>query len=67
MPEREAMTMELQWSCSNCGYVVKEERSPEECPSCHQKCEFRDVSCYVPECGGPTSGNVDPRLVGKKD
>jgi hypothetical protein len=23
------------------------------------------VTCYIPDCGGP--GNIDPRLVGKKD
>jgi hypothetical protein len=24
------------------------------------KCEFKNVTCYTPECGGP--GNIDPRL-----
>jgi hypothetical protein len=38
---------------------------PEKCPSCKQTCTFSDVTCYIPDCGGP--GNIDPRLVGKKD
>lgn len=57
----------MKWSCSNCGYVVEAEVPPEECPFCGEKCDFRDATCYVPDCGGSTSGNVDPRLVGKKE
>jgi hypothetical protein len=38
---------------------------PDRCPSCQQTCTFSDVTCYIPDCGGP--GNIDPRLVGKKD
>jgi len=48
------------WKCGNCGYLVIAAAPPEVCPSCKQKCEFRNVTCYTPECGGP--GNVDPRL-----
>lgn len=49
------------WRCSECGYTFTAARPPgDECPSCHKKCQFRNVTCYTPECGGP--GNVDPRL-----
>lgn len=48
------------WRCSNCRYLLTAATPPEECPNCHHKCEFLNVSCYTPDCGGP--GNVDPRL-----
>ena len=51
------------WKCSNCGYTLQATSPPEPCPNCHEKCEFLDVTCYIPECGGP--GSIDPRLVGK--
>jgi rubredoxin len=35
---------------------------PETCPSCKKKCEFVDVSCYTPDCGGPDSGNINPDI-----
>jgi hypothetical protein len=35
---------------------------PNVCPSCKEKCEFVDVTCYIPECGGPDSGNIDPQV-----
>ena len=47
------------WKCSKCGYTLKAEKPPEECPSCKEKCAFVDVSCYIPECGQTGS---DPRL-----
>ncbi len=52
------------WQCSKCGYQLKAEEPPEECPSCHEKCLFSDISCYIPECGG--EGNIDPRLAGRQ-
>jgi len=55
-----------QWKCSNCGYNLEAAMPPEQCPNCHEKCDFVDVTCYIPECGGPGSGNPDPRL-GSKD
>ena len=55
-----------EWKCSNCGYQLSADAPPAQCPQCKEKCEFSDVSCYIPECGGPGSGNVDPRLSGKK-
>ncbi len=47
------------WKCSKCGYTVEAETPPEQCPSCNEKCEFLNVTCYIPECG-ETGG--DPRL-----
>lgn len=52
-----------QWKCSNCDYTFAADSPPDTCPSCEQACTFSDVTCYIPECGGP--GNIDPRLVGK--
>ena len=48
------------WKCSNCGYLITAGAPPDTCPSCSQKCNFLNVTCYTPECGGP--GNIDPRL-----
>jgi len=39
------------WKCQKCGYTLKAEKPPEECPSCKERCEFADVSCYTPDCG----------------
>jgi len=54
------------WKCRECGYILKAATLPEQCPSCYKKCEFKNVTCYTPECGG--TGNIDPRLMdpGKK-
>ncbi len=40
------------WKCSNCGYNLDADVPPNECPSCKEKCEFVDVSCYTPDCEG---------------
>jgi rubrerythrin len=48
------------WRCSNCRYTITAVKPPEECPSCHQKCDFTNITCYTPECGGP--GHIDPQL-----
>ncbi|MEW6666300.1 MAG: rubredoxin-like domain-containing protein [Thermodesulfobacteriota bacterium] len=48
-----------EWKCNKCGYKLTADRPPEKCPSCKEKCEFVDVSCYIPECGQQGS---DPRL-----
>lgn len=50
--------------CSDCDYVFEAETPPEACPNCSHKCVFQDVTCYIPECGGP--GNLDKRLVAQK-
>ena len=48
------------WKCSNCGFTITAKAPPDVCPSCGEKYDFIDVTCYIPECGGP--GRVDPRL-----
>ena len=48
------------WKCGKCGATFTAAQAPDTCPSCKEKCEFKDVTCYLPECGGP--GNIDPRL-----
>ena len=48
------------WKCSECGFLITAVKPPEHCPECGSACEFINVTCYVPECGGP--GHVDPRL-----
>jgi rubredoxin len=52
------------WMCNECNYVFKAETPPETCPGCHAKCTFMNVSCYIPECGGP--GRYDPKLVARR-
>ena len=50
------------WKCSHCGYTFEaqtEAAPPKDCPSCKEKCEFLNVTCYVPECG---KTGQDPRL-----
>ena len=47
------------WKCSNCGHTLQAAAPPDVCESCHEKCEFKDVTCYAPECGFK---GVDPRL-----
>lgn len=48
---------EMSWKCSNCGYVLVAMVPPEECPSCKTKCQFVDVTCYIPECEGQMTDN----------
>ncbi|MEW6386003.1 MAG: rubredoxin-like domain-containing protein [Thermodesulfobacteriota bacterium] len=48
------------WRCSNCRYTLTAAQPPEVCPSCQQKCDFLNITCYTPECGGP--GHIDPKL-----
>jgi rubrerythrin len=48
------------WKCSHCGFLITAAAPPDTCPSCKEKCEFLNVTCYTPECGGP--GKIDPRL-----
>ena len=50
------------WKCNNCGNTLDILSPPEVCPSCNKKCEFVDVSCYIPECGGSDSGNINPAI-----
>ncbi len=54
------------WKCNNCGYTFDKNVPPDECPSCKEKCEFVDASCYIPECGGTDSGNVNQQVLSRK-
>lgn len=49
------------WKCGKCKYTFTAPSLPEQCPVCDEKCDFLNITCYTPECGG--SGNIDPRLV----
>lgn len=51
-----------QWKCNKCGNTIDSPAPPETCPSCHEKCEFVDVSCYIPECGGPEAETINPQV-----
>jgi rubrerythrin len=48
------------WKCGKCGFTFTAPSLPESCPECGEKCEFKNITCYTPECGGP--GNIDTRL-----
>jgi len=48
------------WKCHKCGYTITAAVPPGVCPECGEKCDFLNVTCYTPECGGP--GHMDPRL-----
>lgn len=48
------------WKCSKCGYTLEAVSPPPACPVCKEECEFKNITCYIPDCGGP--GNIDPRL-----
>ena len=47
------------WKCQNCGYTFEKDVPPEACPSCKEKCEFVDNTCYTPDC---VPGGTDPRI-----
>ncbi len=52
----------ITWRCKDCGYTFEADAGkppPESCPGCKEKCEFLNVTCYVPECG---MEGQDPRL-----
>jgi rubrerythrin len=55
----EGYAMKNTWKCSKCGFTVETDAPPEKCPGCKEKCEFLNVTCYIPECGLTGS---DPRL-----
>ncbi|NOQ46230.1 MAG: hypothetical protein GQ559_06105 [Desulfobulbaceae bacterium] len=48
------------WKCGKCNFTFTAPSPPEKCPGCDEKCDFLNITCYTPECGGP--GNIDPRL-----
>jgi rubredoxin len=39
------------WKCTSCGYMLQADIPPKVCSNCKQKCEFVNVSCYIPDCG----------------
>jgi rubredoxin len=49
------------WKCGKCSFTFTARSLPEKCPVCDEKCDFLNITCYTPDCGGP--GNIDPRLV----
>jgi rubredoxin len=51
---------QITWKCVKCGYTYTAAQPADECPACHERCEFVDVSCYTPDCAGP---GTDDRLV----
>jgi len=50
------------WKCQNCGYTFTTDAPPDQCPSCKEKCEFLDNSCYTPDC---TGDGMDKRIAKK--
>jgi rubrerythrin len=48
------------WKCHECGYTITAAVPPGVCPECGEQCDFLNITCYTPECGGP--GHIDPRL-----
>ncbi|MFA5793911.1 MAG: hypothetical protein WC980_02400 [Candidatus Brocadiia bacterium] len=53
-----------KWRCSECGYTLEARTPPAPCPNCNAKCDFTNVTCYTPECGG--QDNIDPKLFNNK-
>ena len=47
------------WKCGNCGYAFEADAPPDTCPSCKEKCEFMDNTCYTPDCAAT---GVDERI-----
>jgi rubrerythrin len=41
------------WKCSQCGLLITSMAPPDVCPECKAKCKVINVTCYLPECGGP--------------
>ena len=60
MSETRPNATDVHWKCGQCSRIVTAKTPPEKCPACGEVCDFKNVTCYTPECGGP--GNIDPRL-----
>ena len=60
--------MANRWRCGSCGYRLEAEAPPEECPGCHEKCDFIDDNPYVPldENAPAAVAPVQPRVVPEK-
>jgi len=50
------------WKCIQCGYTVTAPMPPDVCPDCASKEGFKNVTCYIPECGGVGAESIDKRL-----
>jgi len=48
------------WKCSSCGFLITAIKPPDMYPECNGVCNFIDVTCYSPDCGG--TRRIDPRL-----
>jgi hypothetical protein len=48
------------WKCKTCNFTIYASVPPDTCPVCRNQCKFKDITCYLPECGGPAY--IDPRL-----
>ena len=44
-------------TCALSGYTADGKFEEDICPQCGEKCNFLNVTRYIPECGGP--GRVD--------
>lgn len=47
------------WKCQNCGFELKADTPPEECPNCKKQCEFLNNTCYTPDC---SKEEIDKRI-----
>ena len=50
------------WKCTKCCNTVNADTPPELCTFCKEKCEYVDVTCYIPECGGPGASNINTQV-----
>ncbi len=48
------------WKCGKCSRTIQAPKPPEKCQGCGEICDFKNVTCYTPECGG--QGDIDPQL-----
>ena len=48
------------WKCGKCGFLFTASVPPDIYPECGEKGNSKNVTCYIPECGGP--GHVDQRI-----
>ena len=51
------------WKCGVCGYTFEADMPPDSCPSCKEKCEFLNNTCYTPDC---EVQGIDPRIGQRK-
>ena len=47
------------WKCEKCGYTLEADTPPDQCPSCKERCQFLDNTCYTPDCEGD---GIDQRI-----